>query len=32
MKRYMFDEKNGLWYKLVGDCYLPCVTAPEMQL
>ena len=32
MERYMFDEKNGLWYELVGDFYLPCVTAPEMQL
>ena len=32
MKRYMFDEKNGLWYELVGDFYLPCVTAPETQL
>ena len=32
MERYMFDEKNGLWYELVGDVYLPCVTVPEMQL
>ena len=32
MKRYMFDEKNGLWYELVGDFYLPCVTVPETQL
>lgn len=30
MKEYIFDEKNGLWYKLVGDYYLPCLTAPEM--
>ena len=30
MKEYMFDEKNGLWYKLEGDYYLPCLTAPEM--
>lgn len=28
MERYMFDEKNGLWYELVGKIYLPCVTAP----
>ena len=28
MERYMFDEKNNLWYELVGDYYLPCVTAP----
>ena len=31
MKEYMFDEKNGLWYKLEGDYYLPCLTAPEMD-
>lgn len=28
MERYMFDEKNGLWYELFGEIYLPCVTAP----
>lgn len=28
MERYMFDEKNGLWYELAGEIYLPCVTAP----
>ena len=27
MEKYLFDEKNGLWYELVGDFYLPCVTA-----
>ena len=32
MERYMFDEKNGLWYELVGDFYLPCVTVHETQL
>lgn len=29
MEKYLFDEKNNLWYELVGDFYLPCVTAPE---
>ena len=29
MERYMFDEKNGLWYELVGEIYLPCLTAPD---
>lgn len=29
MEHYTFDEKNGLWYKLVGDYYLPCLTVPE---
>lgn len=30
MKEYMFDECSGLWYKLEGDYYLSCLTAPEM--
>ena len=29
MEHYTFDEKNGLWYKLVGDYYMPCLTVPE---
>lgn len=29
MDRYMFDEKNGLWYELVGEIYFPCLTAPD---
>lgn len=29
MEKYIFDEKNGLHYELVGDYYLPCLTAPE---
>ncbi len=29
MERYMFDEKNGLCYELVGEIYLPCLTAPD---
>lgn len=28
MDRYTFDGKNGLWYELVGEIYLPCITAP----
>ena len=31
MERYMFDEKNGLWYELAGEIYLPCVTVPAAQ-
>ena len=31
MERYMFDEKNNLWYELVGDYYLPCVTTPVID-
>lgn len=29
MEKYIFDEKNELHYKLVGDYYLPCLEAPE---
>ena len=29
MERYIFDEKNGLWYELVGEIYFPCLTAPD---
>ena len=25
MDKYIFDEKNGLWYELQGDYYLPCL-------
>ena len=27
MEQYMFDKVNGIWYKLEGDYYIPCVTA-----
>ena len=29
MEKYIFDEKNGLWYERNGDYYLPCLTIPE---
>lgn len=29
MEKYIFDEKNGLWYELQGDYYLPCLKLPE---
>ena len=29
MEKYIYDEKNGLHYKLVGDYYSPCLEAPE---
>ena len=32
MEQYTYDKKNGLWYKLEGDYYIPCVTAPEVKL
>ena len=32
MEHYAYDKKNGLWYKLEGDYYIPCVTVPEVTL
>ena len=30
MRKQIYDEKNGLWYELHGDYYLPCLTvSPE---
>ncbi len=29
MAKYIYDEKNGLWYELQGDYYLPCLKLPE---
>ena len=29
MEKYIYDEKNGLWYELQGDYYLPCLKLPE---
>ena len=31
MDRYIFDEKNGLWYELQEDYYLPCLKLPEKE-
>lgn len=32
MEKQIYDEKNGLWYELHGDYYLPCLTvSPEQQ-
>ena len=25
MDKYIYEEKNGLWYELQGDYYLPCL-------
>lgn len=25
MDKYIYDNKNGLWYKLQGDYYIPCL-------
>ena len=29
MDKYIYDEKNGLWYELRGDYYLACLRLPE---
>ena len=26
MDKYIFDKKNGLWYELQGDYYIPCLS------
>ena len=28
MQKHIYDKKNGLWYELHGDYYLPCLTVP----
>ena len=29
MEKYIYNEKNGLWYELQDDYYLPCLKLPE---
>ena len=29
MDKYIYDEKNGLWYELQGGYYLPCLKLPK---
>lgn len=31
MEKIIYDEKNGLWYKLQGDYYIPCLKLPEEE-
>ena len=31
MEKYIFDERNSLWYELQGDYYLPCLKLPEEE-
>lgn len=31
MERVIYDEKNGLWYELQGDYYIPCLKLPEEE-
>ena len=31
MDKYIYDNSNGLWYELIGDYYIPCLTAPAEE-
>lgn len=31
MEKVIYDEKNGLWYELQGDYYIPCLKIPEEE-
>lgn len=31
MDKHIYDEKNGLWYELQGDYYLPCLKLPKEE-
>lgn len=31
MEKYIYDEKNGLWYELQGDYYIPCLKLSEEE-
>lgn len=31
MEKYIYDEKNGLWYEKQGDYYIPCLSLPEEE-
>lgn len=28
MDKYIYNERNGLWYELQGDYYIPCLELP----
>ena len=31
MEKTIYDESNGLWYELLGDYYIPCLTVPAQE-
>lgn len=31
MEKYIYDNSNGLWYKLQGDYYIPCLVLPDTE-
>ena len=28
MEKYIYNDRNGLWYELQGDYYIPCLELP----
>ena len=31
MEKVIYNKKNGLWYELQGDYYIPCLKLPEEE-
>ena len=31
MDKYIYNEKNGLWYEVQGNYYLPCLKLPKEE-
>lgn len=31
MENKIYNEKNGLWYELQGDYYIPCLAIPNEE-
>ena len=31
MEKVIYDEKNGLWYEMQGDYYIPCLRLSEEE-
>ena len=31
MEKVIYDKKNGLWYELQGDYYIPCLKLPDEE-
>ena len=31
MEKVIYDKKNGLWYELQGDYYIPCLKLPKEE-
>ena len=32
MDKYIYDDRNGLWYELQGDYYIPCLILPAEKV